>query len=223
MSLVRILEPEVMDSPEEAADYDAMNFAEVNSDFAHLALELYPYPNGKILDLGTGTARIPVLLAQARPQWQLTGVDLAASMLALGQKHIIQANLQAQITLLKADAKSLPFGDRQFDLIISNSLIHHLPDPLPVFHEIQRLLHPNGALLIRDLFRPNSESELETILTKHGGDSTPGQLKLFRDSLQASFTLTEIQTLITQAEIKNVKVYQSSDRHWTITRATNLQ
>jgi SAM-dependent methyltransferase len=99
--------------------------------------------------------------------------------------------------------------------------VHHLPDPLPFFQEIQRLLDPNGTLLIRDLLRPANEPELEKILEKHGGDSTPNQLKLFRDSLQASFTLSEIQELINQAGIKNVKLYKSSDRHWTIARGSN--
>lgn len=222
MPLPRLLEPEVMDSPQEAADYDAMDFTVVNQAFADLALELYSYPTGKILDLGTGTAQIPLLVALVRPHWQITGVDLATSMLELGQQHIQRANLQHQITLLKADAKALPFGDHKFDLIISNSLVHHLPDPLPFFQEIQRLLDPNGAVLIRDLLRPASQSELEKILEKHGGDSNPNQLKLFRDSLQASFTLGEIQTLIDQAGIKNVTLYQSSDRHWTASRPACL-
>lgn len=222
MPIARRLEPEVMDSPQEAADYDAMDFSEVNQAFADLALELYPCETGNILDLGTGTARIPILLAQARPQWQITGVDLAVSMLELGQHHIKRANLQHQITLLQADAKALPFGDHEFDVIISNSLVHHLPDPLPFFKEIQRLLVPNGALVIRDLLRPGSQSELDLILKKHGGDSNPNQLKLFHDSLQASFTLAEIQTLLDQAGIKNVKLAQSSDRHWTAARPASL-
>lgn len=221
MAIPRILEPEVMDTAQAAADYDAMDFTEVNNDFAQLALELGP-ESGKILDLGTGTARIPLLLAQARPQWQITAVDLAPSMLALGQQHIAQAQLQHQIALLLADAKALPLGDQSFDLIISNSLIHHLPDPWPVFQEIHRLLHPNGALLLRDLIRPGNDSELDLILTKHGGDSNPNQLKLFRDSLQASFTIPEITALIDQAKINNIKVYQSSDRHWTAARAITL-
>ncbi len=222
MTLSRILEPEVMDSPQEATEYDAMDFTEVNKAFADLALNLYPQALGNVIDLGTGTARIPVLLAQARPQWQITGVDLAKSMLEVGQQHIIQAHLQAQICLFLGDAKSLPFEDDEFDLVISNSLVHHLPDPLPFFREIQRLLRPQGALLIRDLIRPSSEVDLENILNKHGGGSNLEQLKLFRDSLQASFTLEEVQTLIHQAGIKNFQLYQSSDRHWTLVRPASL-
>ncbi|MDS3860260.1 class I SAM-dependent methyltransferase [Thermosynechococcaceae cyanobacterium BACA0444] len=221
MAIPRILEPEVMDTAQAAADYDAMDFTEVNNDFAQLALELGP-ESGRILDLGTGTARIPLLLAQARPHWQITAVDLAASMLTIGQQHIDQAQLHDQITLLPADAKSLPLGDQSFDLIISNSLVHHLPDPLPFFAEIQRLLHFQGALLIRDLIRPQTEAGLQNILMNHGGNSSPNQLKLFQDSLRASFTLSEIKTMIHQAGIKNVEIYQSSNRHWTVARAVRL-
>ena len=57
----RVTEPEVMDSPQEAIEYDAMDFTDVNTDFAERAVELGP-PEGLILDAGTGPARIPILL-----------------------------------------------------------------------------------------------------------------------------------------------------------------
>jgi tRNA1(Val) A37 N6-methylase TrmN6 len=62
---------------EEATEYDAMDFTEINAAFAHRAIELVESPTATILDAGTGTARIPILIAQQRSQWQIIGIDMA--------------------------------------------------------------------------------------------------------------------------------------------------
>ncbi len=79
----RVLEPEVMDSWEEAIEDDAMDFTEVNTAFAKRAIALgLPIP-ARILDAGTSTARIPVLLSQKRSSSALQRLDerLLASLL----------------------------------------------------------------------------------------------------------------------------------------------
>lgn len=215
----RILEPEVMDDPAEAIAYDAMDFSDVNQDFANVVIATYSALNSqaRVLDLGTGTARIPIFVAQQRPEWEIIATDLAPSMLAVGQKNIEAAGLQTQITLQLADVKNLAFGDRMFDVIMSNSLIHHLPDPLPCFQEMKRLLKPNGAIILRDLFRPNSVAKIDAIIAGvDDADFDAHQLKLFRDSLFAAFTMEEIQAIATAAGLENAQVSQSSERHWTL-------
>jgi ubiquinone/menaquinone biosynthesis C-methylase UbiE len=216
--LQRILEPEVMDSPEEAIDYDAMDFTEVNTAFAETAIALAP-TKAKILDAGTGTARIPILICQHRPHWQISAIDLAQSMLKVAQRNVEQANLEKQISLELVDAKQMPYPDNYFDGVISNSLLHHLSDPLPFLYEFKRVLKPNGAILIRDLLRPSSEEILNQIVEAIGTDYNPHQTQLFRDSLHAAFTLEEISQMLQVVGLSDVKVYQSSDRHWTIERA----
>lgn len=217
--LPRVLEPEVMDSWEEAVEYDAMDFTEVNTAFAKSVIELGPNFPAKLLDVGTGTARIPVLIALERPQWQLRGIDLAENMLHLGLQHVKTAGLEQQIFLEAVDAKKMPYPDGQFQMVISNSLVHHLPDPLPFFHEIARVLHPQGAIFIRDLLRPRDVATMNTLVDSIGAEYDEHQKKLFRDSLNAALTLDEVNNLIEQVNLSDVKVYQSSDRHWTAARA----
>lgn len=213
----RILEPEVMDTLEEAIEYDAMDFTEVNTAFAQQAIPLAPQ-EAKVLDVGTGTARIPIIIAQQRQGWQITGIDLARSMLDIGVKNLRQANLESQILLETVDAKQMPYSDHQFDLVISNSLLHHLPNPLPFLRELKRVLKPKGGILLRDLLRPASEAMLNQMVDEIGEDYSPHQKQLFADSLQAAFTLEEISELMEKAGIENVKIYQSSERHWTVER-----
>ena len=210
----RILEPEVMDDREEAIEYDAMDFTEVNTNFAKEAVQLAGI-NARVLDVGTGTARIPIMISQLRPQWQIIAIDLADSMLEIGQKNILNANCQEQIKLEKVDGKNLPYQSEQFDLVISNSLIHHLKDPLPFLREIKRVLKPNGGIFLRDLFRPDSEEIIKRMVREIDPNFSPRQSQLFQDSLRAAFTLAEIADLIQQSGLENVKIYQSSERHWT--------
>jgi len=66
-SMERILEPEVMDDREEAIEYDAMDFTEVNTNFAKEAVQLAGI-NARVLDVGTGTARIPTV--KNRSNWR---------------------------------------------------------------------------------------------------------------------------------------------------------
>lgn len=214
----RVLEPEVMDSWLEAVEYDAMDFLQVNTAFAQRVTELYPQDAAKVLDAGTGTARIPILLCQLRPQWQIFAIDLGENMLKIGSQNVEKAGLQDSIKLELVDAKQLPYQDGQFDLVISNSLVHHLPDPLPFFLELKRVLKPKGAICIRDLLRPADEATMNSLVESIGTEYNDDQKKLFGDSLHAALTIDEVNQLISQAGIQDVKVYQSSDRHWTAER-----
>lgn len=218
----RTLEPEVMDTWAEAIAYDAMDFTAVNTDFAELAIALGPPDTWqdpvKVLDLGTGTARIPILIAQRRPQWQIVAIDLSENMLKVGANNVQAAGCQAQIWLEWVDAKQLPYNDAQFDLVIANSIVHHLPDPLPCLRELQRVLKPRGGILLRDLLRPADRGEVAALVARIGPEYDAHQAQLFHDSLCAAFTLAEVETMVQTVGLANVQVYQSSDRHWTIAR-----
>src|SRR5262245_18837168 len=111
--LPRTLEPELMDSVAEAVDYDSMDHSEVNRCFAdefRAGLDrraaASPRSGGqplKVLDVGTGTARIPIEICRRCADVRITGADLAAHMLQLAQRNVIQAGLEQQIKLDHVD------------------------------------------------------------------------------------------------------------------------
>jgi SAM-dependent methyltransferase len=109
----------------------------------------------------------------------------------------------------------MPYKDGYFDLVLSNSLVHHLPNPLPFFQEVKRVLKPKGGLLLRDLLRPDSPETVAEMVNAIGSDYSSHQKQLFQDSLCAAFTLSEIGDLLAQAGLTELNLYQSSDRHWT--------
>ncbi|MCC3411421.1 MAG: class I SAM-dependent methyltransferase [Microcoleus sp. PH2017_02_FOX_O_A] len=188
-----------------------------NAAFAKSAAALGPV-FGNVLDAGTGTARIPIALTQLRPEWKLTCIDLSANMLKVGAQNVEKARVRSQINLELIDAKAMPYPDNSFDMVISNSIIHHLPDPLPFLREVRRVLKPNGAIFLRDLLRPETREIRDNLVELYAADCNSHQKQLFSDSLQAAFTLDEIQTMIETAGLEGLRIYESSDRHWTAER-----
>jgi len=217
MALERILEPEVMDTWEDAVEYDGMDFTDVNTAFAERTLELCPL-EGILLDVGTGTARIPILIVERRAALRIWAVDLSENMLKIGRKNVEEAGMGKNVKLRKVDAKTLPYPEDYFDMVISNSIVHHLPDPLPFLKEVKRVTKPNGGVLLRDLIRPLDVKSLEELTEKYAGNSSEYQKKLYRDSLHASFTLDEMSELIRKAGLEAVTLTRSSDRHWSAER-----
>lgn len=222
--LERVLEPEVMDTPEEARDYDTMDHAAVNEAFCADLLAAAPI-TGAVLDVGTGTALIPIELCKRAPGVSVVAVDLAEHMLALGREHVARADLASRIRLEKLDAKALPFEDGAFGATLSNSIVHHIPEPGSVLREMLRVTRRGGMLFVRDLLRPDCEAEIERLVALHGG-VRPGdetslasferQRSLLRASLRAALTLAEVTSLVVPLGIPASAVRRTSDRHWTL-------
>src|SRR5687768_7105628 len=144
--LPRVLEPEVMDTLEEAQDYDSMDHRDVNRRFAADALDalradgvLATGEAPHVLDRGTGTAEIPIeMIGQVRARGEtlrLTAVDLAAEMLVLAKRNVAAAGMTDAIRLERLDAKTLPYPDERFAAVVSNSIVHHIPEPREALSE----------------------------------------------------------------------------------------
>jgi len=82
----RIVEPEVMDTVEAAVAYDAMEHGEVDWAFVDRVIALGANA-GHFLDVGTGPAQIPILLAQHCPDIRITAIDLSTEMLKIALRH----------------------------------------------------------------------------------------------------------------------------------------
>jgi ubiquinone/menaquinone biosynthesis C-methylase UbiE len=218
----RTLEPEVMDTEAEAVDYDAMDHRAVNTrfaeDFAGCCRAL-GQPPSRILDVGTGTAQIPIEIAGLAEfmSSRIVAVDMAEEMLRIGRRNVAAAGLEDRIQLELADAKRLPHAAASFDAVVSNSIIHHIPEPLGVLREMVRVLaKPGGVLFVRDLMRPEDYGAVEQIVATYAGEANAHQQQMFRDSLCAALALDEVREMLRVLNLPVGWVSQSSDRHWTI-------
>ena len=212
--LVRVLEPEVMDTEDEAHDYDSMDHSAVNAVFARDFLAEGPLL-GSVLDLGTGTAQIPIELCRREPRAMVVAVDLADHMLVLARKNVARAGLASRIELEKCDGKRLPFADSSFFAVMSNSIVHHVPEPRTVLEEALRVTRRGGRLFFRDLLRPETDAEVDSLVATYAAGANAHQRALFDASLRAALTLDEVRTRIDELGLCRNCVQATSDRHWT--------
>ena len=220
--IARVLEPEAMDSADEAREYDLMDHVSVNAAFVADLLALAARVGRSlsrtdvVLDVGTGTARIPITLCGADASCKVVGVDLAHAMLVVGEKNVAAASLTSRIALLRARAGALPCRDSSVPVVVSNSLIHHLPDPAASLNEACRVAASGGIVFIRDLFRPASVQELDRLVSVHAATATAAQRQLFADSLHAALTVDEVREIVATLPFSTASVEATSDRHWTL-------
>jgi len=218
MTIPRVLEPEAMDTPEEARDYDAMDHRAVNARFvADFRAAHGPCRGGAILDVGTGTALIPIALCRADPRARVVGVDLADAMLALARRNVDAAGLGGRIRLERGDGKGLDHAAGSFEAVVANSIVHHLADPGPALAELARMVAPGGTLFVRDLARPSAAEEVARLVAAHAGGESPHARALFEASLRAALTLEEVRGLVRALGLPDGGIAPTSDRHWTWT------
>lgn len=220
--LARVLEPEVMNTVEEAVDYDQMDHRQVNrifvDDFLSAIAELVPERFGcwHVFDAGTGTAQIPIELLQRQFSATVTASDLADQMLIVAKQNVAAAGFENSIELVLRDCKRLPDADASYDAVISNSIVHHIPTPHDVFVELWRILKPGGVFFLRDLMRPNDVAALERVVSTYAADANDHQQQMFRDSLHAALDITEVRCLVRELGLPDDVVQATSDRHWTV-------
>jgi ubiquinone/menaquinone biosynthesis C-methylase UbiE len=209
--LERVLEPEVMDTTEDADGYNAMDHSASSEAFVSRLIELGA--EGYALDIGTGPGTIPVLACERIPGLRVMAVDMSPKMLAHAKRLADSSGNANRIEFQIADAKGLPFEDESFDVVFSNTILHHIPDPTHMLIEVGRMLRPGGTLLIRDLYRPNTKDELEALVAKHAADDTPYNRELFRASLYAALSVEELAMLAEAAFLEEAEIVIDTDRH----------
>lgn len=223
--LPRTLEPEVMESVEEAVDYDQMDHSTVNQLFVNDLLTVlraesageHDRPGLQIVDVGTGTLQIPIRLVQTWPACgPVSACDRSVEMLRVGVKNLQQAGLMDRILPVLCDARCLPLADASVDVLMSNSIVHHIAEPLDVFQEVRRCLRPGGVVFFRDLLRPESEQQVEHLVSTYAAHENPHARQMFRQSLHAALTLPEVRQLLQESGLDARSVLQTSDRHWTV-------
>jgi demethylmenaquinone methyltransferase/2-methoxy-6-polyprenyl-1,4-benzoquinol methylase len=100
-----------------------------------------------ILDVATGTAEMAIQLANDTDA-KITGVDISAGMLGIGQKKINKLRLQKKIALQQADSLKLPFADQTFDAITVAFGVRNFESLEFGIREMLRVLRPGRTLFI---------------------------------------------------------------------------
>jgi ubiquinone/menaquinone biosynthesis C-methylase UbiE len=173
-----------------------------------------------LLDVGTGPGGIPLKIARRCPQLMVVGVDRSVNMVVAARRSALELGLAGRARFLVGDAGKLSFPNASFDLVISNSLLHHVPDPIPVFNEMARVVKPAGIVLLRDLRRPSRL--VFPLHVRWFGRYYSGLMReLYINSVGAAYTAPELARLLQRSALADARLFFHGRTHLGFTRSSN--
>ena len=195
--------------------YASADFGVSNQAFVDIVRERIPADATEVLDLGCGPGDVMIRLARACPSLKITAVDGSPAMIELAQQAIAECGLSMSISALQGYVPGLPLPVGHFDAVLSKDFLHHLPDPMVLWHEARRLIKPGGFICVMDLRRPDSPEAAQEIVQTVAANEAEVLKTDFYNSLLAAFTPEEIREQLKAAAL-NLDVTMSGDRHMMI-------
>ncbi len=148
------------------------------------------FSRGRILDAGCGPGYHAVGLRRAFPEAEVLGVDLSEPLLETARKHQAEAGVTEGVSFQPADVLNLPFGENTFDAVISIFMFHLVDDPVRLCNEMERVLKPEGQLVMIDLRRN-------------------WLFSLAEKEMRSCYTLAEAQEIIHRSHLRAVRPKQT--------------
>jgi len=212
----RILEPELMEDPAQVRAYAAADFSQENQGLVDRFREYFPdFSEGHVLDMGCGPGDIPIRFAQAFPSCRITGVDASEPMIGLAGVAVKQAGLADRITFRCERFQAVSLVEPA-DAAVSNSLLHHVPNPLQFWYRLRQLVKPGSPVFVMDLLRPDSPEEAQAIVDRYAAKEPEILRRDFYRSLLASFTEDEVAAQLAEMNLSRLIVDVVDDRHWVV-------
>ena len=134
----------------------------------------------RVLDLGSGTGTLAILLKATVPDADIVGLDLDPRILGIAKAKAERAGVS--IEWAEGSVAAPPFAAQSFDRILSSLVFHHLTDAEKeqALAAARRLLRPGGSLHIADFGKPhNTYTRLAAAAFRHfdGAERTAANLK----------------------------------------------
>lgn len=214
----RVPEAELMLDPEQALAYARADFAEPHGRcVALLAAKLPALPaRGRALDLGCGPGDITLRLAVLLPHWSIDALDGSPAMLALAREAATAAGVGERVRFVDAVLPIDAPPRTDYDLVFSNSLLHHLADPAVLWNAVIRWRHSRGAVFVMDLLRPSSEAAAQALVRRYAADEAAVLQTDFYNSLRAAYRPEEVRGQLGAAHLGGLAVEIVSDRHLVV-------
>ena len=211
----RVPEPELMDDPAQVLAYAQADFSEPHRMFVETFKDRFLSTAGdeSVLDLGCGSADVTIRFAIAYPKCVIDAVDGSQSMLAQARRALKRAGLGERIRLLHGYIPALNLTHDSYDIIISNSLLHHLKDPANLWQTIRIFGRPGSRVFVMDLRRPSDRDAAWDLVNIHA-IGEPAVLKRdFYNSLCAAYEPDEVRKQLEDAGLGHMSMEVISDRH----------
>ncbi|MEN1727410.1 MAG: methyltransferase domain-containing protein [Pseudomonadota bacterium] len=210
----RLPEPELMDAPEQTQAYADADFSESNQSFVDAFVALSTDRDGTVIDLGCGPGDICIRLAHALPDWKVIGLDAGPNMLKLAAAAVKNADQNEQVELVLDQLPCAIPGSPT--AIVSNSLLHHLPDPMSLWQTIADQAPSGCWVQVMDLHRPDSTERAKQLVETYAEGAPEVLVTDFYNSLLAAYTTDELAEQLAQSGLAQLQISRPSDRHWLV-------
>ncbi|HZO31712.1 MAG TPA: methyltransferase domain-containing protein [Chloroflexota bacterium] len=108
-------------------------------------------PGERVLEVGCGSGAVLRDLARrVAPAGRAVGVDPSPMMLQIASELASEAGLNELVDLREGDARSLPFPDGEFDVVLAVTTLSHVPDGERAVPELRRVTRPGGRVGVFD-------------------------------------------------------------------------
>jgi trans-aconitate methyltransferase len=204
-----------MDDAQQAQAYSEADFTESHQRFVDEFVARFPHWQSKpfrAIDLGCGPADVTVRFAHAHPQAHVDGVDGAEAMLAFGRRRVHLEGLGDRVRLEQRHLPDDALDTASYDVGISNSVLHHLPDPAVLWHTLSRSTVDGATMLVMDLCRPADDDAVDLMVERYMADAPPVLARDFRASLRAAYQVDEVRQQVAAAGLA-LDVERITDRH----------
>jgi ubiquinone/menaquinone biosynthesis C-methylase UbiE len=131
-----------------AAMYDRFMSRTERGGLAQRRAALLSAAHGQVLEVGGGTGANLAYYGPAVDELTVTEPDPA--MLRRLERKVDGAR---PVTVLRAPAEDLPFGDASFDVVVSTAVLCSVDDQPRAVRELRRVLRPGGTLLFAEHVR----------------------------------------------------------------------
>jgi len=219
----RIPEPEYMTEEEEFC-YALADYSVPHEALAREIVFTVDRPSVRALDIGCGPGDVLLRLRNHAPNWTLFGADISARMLTIA-RDAAQTRLASHhqgINWILTNGRSLGFEDGFFDVILSNSVLHHVADADQFWREIGRLAVDGCHIFVRDLRRPANEEEARRLVELHVGQESRVVQDHYLSSLKSSYTCQEVRAQLDAAGLEGLQVEALEDRYLTVSGRLRL-
>jgi ubiquinone/menaquinone biosynthesis C-methylase UbiE len=166
-------------------------------------------PGGRVLDVGTGPGFVAIEVARLLRGngREVVGLDLSTAMLTVAAENAGREGLNGALTWREGDAKTMPFEDDEFDIVVSSGSLHHWEDPLQVFDEVARVLKDDGGCIIRDSKR--LQRWAPRLFAWAIGMTIPPDFRVhYWNSIKSSYTTAELESILERSQLTGWRIVE---------------
>jgi len=158
---------------------------------------------GNALEIGPGPGYVGLEWLKKSHGATLTGCEISPAMIRVAERNARDYGFTERTNYVEGNCMKMPFQDKAFDAVFSNGSLHEWEDPIQVFNEINRVLKHGGIFCITDMRRDvNPILKWLIYFSTKPKEIRPG----FITSLNASYTVVELDKLLRQSALKSDSV-----------------